>query len=767
MVFAPVSGPEVSLSWRDLDRRANQAASLLVELGAGPGDLVAVGLPNSVEHLVSTFGAWKIGASVLPVRSDMPAWERERLLQTVAPRLVIGDWNDGVQADLGRADIEASRSRSDAPPEKDVAPSLSRLLPTSGSTGTPKIIARPSPGLYAPDDAARAVVASTSSVTLCASPLYHNNGFQFCYPLLLDGDRVVLMEHFDAARAVDLVERYRVTMTVLVPTMLQRIARLEAVADRDFSSLERVIYGGASLPEWVARTWLELVPPERFVFVYGGSELLGTTMCTGREWLERPGTVGLPVQCDILILDADRRALPAGDVGEIWMRLHSDEQPFEYIGMPTPEPILGGYRTFGDMGWLDDDGYLYIADRRRDMIITGGANVFPAEVEAALSEHPHVADVVVIGLPDEEWGHRVHAIVQPTHVSPGVSEADLREFVRSRLSGPKRPKSFEFVEHLPRTSAGKINRSRLVEERTGGAVRERVGPRNHTRPLPPAGSSPLVALLDLEPAGEDTWTGHTPIGSARADIFGGQVAGQALRAATLTLSGTYVPNSLHCYFLRRGRSSEPVEIVVRRVRDGRTYASRQVDVRQDGKSIFSMMASFHVPEPGRERECRMPDGVPDPEDLEPEAPPAWDPLIEVRPVDHADGSLRWWGRAAAPFPADPLLHCCGLLYASDLRAGSVALAVAGFGDGLSVVRDAEGRPVGDFGSLDHALWFHRTPVVDDWFFCEVRPSTIRDSRGLVTGDMFDRAGRHLATFVQEMFLKEHAPPPFVQSRTGK
>jgi acyl-CoA thioesterase-2 len=148
-------------------------------------------------------------------------------------------------------------------------------------------------------------------------------------------------------------------------------------------------------------------------------------------------------------------------------------------------------------------------------------------------------------------------------------------------------------------------------------------------------------------------------------------------------------------------------------------------------------------------------------------PAMWDPLLEVRPVPYgapgvplATPPMRWWGRVTGPFPADVNLHYCALLYASDLRAGSAALMAAGLGDGLTPLRDDRGRPVGNFGSLDHALWFHRTPTVDEWFFCEVRPSTVTDSRGLVKGDVFDRAGRHLASFAQEMFLKEHDPSPF-------
>ncbi len=343
---------------------------------------------------------------------------------------------------------------------------MRNVIATSGSTGTPKIIISSNPGLYSPREGdPSGNVTADAGVVLCASPLYHTNGSASCFPPLLAGSKVVLMERFEAARAVDLIERYGVTGTILVPTMLQRIARLGGIRDRDLSSLALVHYGGASLPEWVARTWLELIPPERFIFSYGGTEGIGLAMCTGKEWLERPGTAGKGLGCDIVILDREGNELAPGEVGEIYMRSHRDTPPFEYVGVPTPEPIKGGFRSFGDMGHLDEAGYLFIADRRQDMIVTGGVNVFPAEIEAVLSEHPGILDSVVIGLVDPEWGHRVHAIVQPTDPDRPPDLDALRAYCKERLAGPKVPKSFEVVAELPRTTAGKITRQRLIEER--------------------------------------------------------------------------------------------------------------------------------------------------------------------------------------------------------------------------------------------------------------------------------------------------------------
>jgi bile acid-coenzyme A ligase len=308
--------------------------------------------------------------------------------------------------------------------------------------------------------------ATGRKVQLGASPIYHANGWHGGGPAaVLDGGLVILMERFDAGQAVDLIERHRITAAFLAPIMLMRIARLPEASDRDFSSLQRVVCGGSTIPQWVVRFWLERIPPESFTIVYGSSEAIGVTHVTGDEWLQRPGTCGQPQHSDLLILDEDGRPVPAGTVGTIYQRPHEVGPTFTYLGAAMPDPTPDHFRTVGDMGWVDEDGYLYIADRRQDLIITGGANVYPAEVEAALSEHPAVADQAVIGLPDTDWGHRVHAIVEldPTVEAP-TPEA-LRLFCRERLAAYKVPKSVEIVDRLPRSEVGKVSRTALIEAR--------------------------------------------------------------------------------------------------------------------------------------------------------------------------------------------------------------------------------------------------------------------------------------------------------------
>jgi len=464
ITLARLDGTESTASWNELERRATQVAHRYVELGVVEGDLVVVSLPNSIEHVVASFAAWKAGASVLPMRHDLPAWERDRLLALADARVVVGDWDDPPAGTVSTADL-APTDTYPTDPLPDAIPKWSRVVASSGSTGRPKLIATPTPGIVAPTPLDDVTGDTGRAVLLGASPLYHTNGWQGGPGGLLEGHRSVLMERFDAELAVDLIERHRVTMSILVPTMLMRIARVPDVQRRDFSSIQRIVYGGATIPEWVVRAWFDLVGPEKFLFTYGSSEGIGIVMTTGDQWLEHPGSTGVAATCDLKIVDEHGDEVPAGTVGEIFMRPHDPGEPFVYIGADTPPPTGDGFQSIGDMGWVDDDGFLYIADRRQDMIVTGGANVFPAEVEAALSEHPGIADQVVIGLPDDEWGHRVHAIVEPVDAGHAPTDDELRAHCKERLASYKVPKSFEVLDHLPRTSAGKINRGALADER--------------------------------------------------------------------------------------------------------------------------------------------------------------------------------------------------------------------------------------------------------------------------------------------------------------
>ena len=250
--------------------------------------------------------------------------------------------------------------------------------------------------------------------------------------------------------------------------MLARMARVEGVEDRDFSSMVWVQQGAAVFPPALARFWIDLLGGERIYMCYGMTERLGLTAIRGDEWLEHPGSIGRGFRdTELRILDDHQRDVPAGEVGEIYLRSGTTGR-YGYLGATSTLPMTeDGFATAGDLGRLDEEGYCYIADRRVDMIVTGGANVFPAEVEAALSEHRGVADVVVVGLPDPEWGRRVHAIIEPCDPDSPPAVEEIRSFAKEHLAPYKVPKTVEFVDPIPRSAATKVNRAQLIAERVG------------------------------------------------------------------------------------------------------------------------------------------------------------------------------------------------------------------------------------------------------------------------------------------------------------
>jgi bile acid-coenzyme A ligase len=297
--------------------------------------------------------------------------------------------------------------------------------------------------------------------------MYHVNAFATHFNLLA-GDRLVVLEKFDAGRAVDAIERHGVTCFTATPTMLQRIADLPGIDDRDLSSLDWILQGAAPMPPSLVHRWAGLIGAERILMAYGMTEAIGITALRGDEWLLHEGSVGRGQRgTEVRVLDDAGADVAVGDIGEIYMRAPAYGGS-DYLGdAPQLRTTPDGFQTVGDMGYLDDDGYLYIADRRVDMIITGGANVFPAQVESALIDHPKIADIVVVGLKDDEWGRRVHAIVEPADAADPPTAGEVIAYAKSRLAAYKVPKTVELVDVMPRSAATKVNRGRLVEERGG------------------------------------------------------------------------------------------------------------------------------------------------------------------------------------------------------------------------------------------------------------------------------------------------------------
>jgi bile acid-coenzyme A ligase len=474
IVFVDDAGREQSMTWRELDEGSTAAAHLLVAAAGGEmatGDRVGIALPSGPEHFIATYAAWKLGACPVPMRWDLPEWERTRLLAMARLVALIGDWPTG---ERGVPVLTAAQLR--AAPRDPAAAALPdriafpvRAIASGGSTGAPKLIVTPLPGAAVPgryfETGALYPGNAPGETQLIPAPLYHTNGFAVSHNGLFEDQTLIVLARFDAGLALDLIERHRISVMCLAPTMLLRMWRTLSAKRFDLTSIKGVLQGAASCPPWLVRAWIDRLGPEKFFIAYGGSENPGLTMITGSEWLEHPGSVGKGFFSEIRILDEQGHELAAGEVGEIYLRSQVSQGPtYEYVGASPARATPDGFVSLGDLGWVDADGYLYVADRRVDLIVTGGANVFPAEVEAALTEHPAVGDVAVIGLPDEEWGHRVHAVVaaQP---ETAVTADELIEHCRRRLAGYKVPKSVELVEHLPRNEAGKVNRRALVDER--------------------------------------------------------------------------------------------------------------------------------------------------------------------------------------------------------------------------------------------------------------------------------------------------------------
>jgi bile acid-coenzyme A ligase len=436
-------GNAQSTTFAELDRRANQWGRALAGAGAQLGSLVALGIPNSEQLALAALGCWKIGAVPVPMRWDLPDWERSRVLEVIAPAVAVDD-----------------QTRS----------ALTGIC-SSGSTGLPKVILTLAQGTWTPESSFPFLAAwaptATPQTILVPGPMYHTNGFS---PLtyLLGGDELVVLEKFDAALVVDVIERYRITNFTATPTMLSRIAALPDIRERDLSSIAWILQGAAVMPHALLRTWFDLLSPEQVVMAYGMTENLGLTALRGDEWLAHPGSVGRGFRdTEVRVLDQQGKPVGPGELGEVYLRSPMSAGYHYLGGAPLLPSTPDGFRTAGDIGHLDEDGYLYIADRRSDMIITGGANVFPAEVECALVEHDGIADVVVIGLTDSEWGRRVHAVIQLAESATPLTEHDVIGYAKTRLAAYKVPKTVEFVDQIPRTAATKINRSAMVEARGG------------------------------------------------------------------------------------------------------------------------------------------------------------------------------------------------------------------------------------------------------------------------------------------------------------
>ncbi|HLI44350.1 MAG TPA: AMP-binding protein [Acidimicrobiales bacterium] len=482
---AVVAG-ERTLSYGELNRRANQLARVLRERGVAAGDGLALMCSNRPEFVEVYAACLRSGLRMTTVNWHLTADEAGYIIGDCEAKAVVADARFSEVAAAAAADLPRGTVRLSVggaiPGFEPLAEVLegvdgsdiddpvlgATMLYTSGTTGRPKGVYRPqrpptSPavlGLFAP---------RPGDVHLCTGPLYHAAplAFSLGIPLSL-GATVVLMDGWSAEATLQLIERHRVTHVHMVPTMFHRLLSLpEHVREgADLSSLRFVVHGAAPCPVHVKQRLISWLGP--IVFEYYAATEGTATWVDSASWLERPGTVGKVHPPDtVRILDPDGQPLPPGEPGLVYIKA-PEVGRFEYFkdAAKTQSTYLGDHFCLGDVGYLDEDGYLFLTDRSANLIISGGVNIYPAEVDAVLLEDPRVGDAATIGVPDEEWGETVLAVVEP---APGVIgdqalAAELAELCRSRLAHYKCPRRIEFVDELPRHDNGKIYK-RLLRDR--------------------------------------------------------------------------------------------------------------------------------------------------------------------------------------------------------------------------------------------------------------------------------------------------------------
>jgi acyl-CoA synthetase (AMP-forming)/AMP-acid ligase II len=468
-----------TISFASLDAAAHQAALWFVAEGYAPGEGIALLLENEPDFLTLSYGAKRAGLMVTPLSIHLRPHEVAYVLEDSGARLLIyaprlEALAAQLPATMPRMTTQAARhamaSATGTLPERPIG---REFLYSSGTTGLPKGIRRPliahenrfNPefdmswkGFYGFDE---------NTVYLSPAPLYHAAPNRYVQRTIEHGGTAVITRKFMAEQCLGLIEAHRITHSQWVPTMFVRLLALPEAARtaHDLSSHRCAIHAAAPCPIPVKRAMIDWWGPILREY-YAGSEGIGTCFIDSAAWLQKPGSVGRPAYGRVHILDDAGDALPPGEVGRIWFE---GGARFAYHNAPekTAEAYNEqGWATLHDLGHLDDDGFLFLSDRRADLILSGGVNIYPAEIETALAEHPMVADVGVIGVPDADFGERPWAVVvpRPGHIPDAQA---LLAHAKARLAGPKQPRGVEFVDELPRSEAGKLLR-RMLKERYRG-----------------------------------------------------------------------------------------------------------------------------------------------------------------------------------------------------------------------------------------------------------------------------------------------------------
>jgi long-chain acyl-CoA synthetase len=479
------------LTYRELDEASNRLAHVFRNAGLHTGDHIAFVLENRPEFFVVAWAAQRAGLYYTAASTRLTADELGYIVDDCGARVLIASGAtvaaaaaiEAPKVELrlvlngsaeGWDSYEEAVAAQPSTPIDDQAEGADMLY-SSGTTGRPKGVKTPLPAgefpMQSPVGAIGQMLFGTNqdTVYLSPAPLYHAAPLRFSMAVHRFGATAVVMEHFDPEAFLRLIEAHRVTFTQVVPTMFIRLLKLpEEVRSRyDLSSLQAVVHAAAPCPVEVKRQMIEWWGPVVHEY-YAGTEGNGFVYCNSEQWLAHPGTVGSSLLGPLHILGEDGEELPTGESGTIYFESPS---AFEYHGDPdktkgAQDPKGRGWSTLGDVGYVDNDGFLYLTDRKAYMIISGGVNIYPQEAENVLALHPKVDDVAVFGIPDAEMGESVHAVVQPAPEVEGTPElaAELIAYCRDQLAHYKCPRSVDFRPELPRHPTGKLYKRLLKDE---------------------------------------------------------------------------------------------------------------------------------------------------------------------------------------------------------------------------------------------------------------------------------------------------------------
>jgi bile acid-coenzyme A ligase len=449
------------LSWRELDRRSERLAARIVALGvaARPATVVLI-TRDAVRHAVYAYAAWKAGQTILCLSPGIGSSEGSAILSRLSRTITLGaklEWNTGEW-------LDDKDDGGDAPVLPDQVANPMLLITTGGSTGIPKLVDVIGIGAFKPGDflggLGTALKRRPRAKAFVMTPLSHGAGAATAYMATFEECEMTSLEKFDPEAALWAIDRFRLEQITMVPTMMHRMLRNPRFDPARLQCIRSLCHTGMHCDPKDKEAWITAIGADKVLEVWGSTESVGHAVIAGDEWLTHRGSVGKPVNCKVRIVGVAGQDLPAGEVGEIFVQplVGTVNPDTKYFGSKDKMKSNNGYVSFGDLGSLDAEGYIYVAGRTDDMIITGGANVYPDELEILIRRLPGVADCVVVGKPHDDLGLAVHAVVA---MQPGVAPLgleELRRLLTGQISAYKLPRSVGYVPEIARTDAGKVRR---------------------------------------------------------------------------------------------------------------------------------------------------------------------------------------------------------------------------------------------------------------------------------------------------------------------